>query len=173
VRSPWFGEQVRLLAPADGVRLVLNVPGDLRPDAPTRVVFFATPNGNTIEQTLGCRAAPGLDWHYDIQHVAAQIRKLREIAPEENIVLACLEAEGLSWPSWRARHGGGGAGVRAIVARALEAVHIEDARIDLCAHILRDSTPMRELYLAFPLHVESPRFRFEAVNSVIDPPLLA
>ena len=42
-------------------------------------------------------------------------------------------------------------------------------RVDLCARILRDSTPMRELYLAFPFRVESPRFHFEGTGSVIEP----
>jgi hypothetical protein len=42
-------------------------------------------------------------------------------------------------------------------------------RVDLCARILRDSTPMRELYLAFPFLVNRPRFRFEGTGSVIEP----
>jgi hypothetical protein len=42
-------------------------------------------------------------------------------------------------------------------------------RVDLRARILRDSTPTRELYLAFPFLVEAPRFRFEAPGSVIEP----
>lgn len=134
VRSPWFGEQVRVVEPAEGVRLLWNAPRHLSPDAKLRVVFYATPNGNTIEQTLGCRPAPGLDWHYDIQHVAAQVRRLREVAPKAHIVLACLEAEGLSWPAWRAGRGGGGAGVRALVARALDALPGEVASVALCAH---------------------------------------
>lgn len=42
-------------------------------------------------------------------------------------------------------------------------------RIDYAARILRDSTPMREVYLAFPFQVERPEFRFEASGSVIEP----
>lgn len=132
--SRWFDEQVRELRPAPGVRLVLNAPSRMRADVPVRLVVFATPNGNTIEQTLGCRLANGVDWHFDIQHVAAQIRRLREVAPEQDIVLACVEAEGLSWPAWRARHGGGGAGIRPIVAAACAALPAAEVRIDLCAH---------------------------------------
>ena len=78
-QSAWFGEQVREQWVARGVRVV----GQRRreqfdPKRPTRLVIYATPNGNTIEQTLGCATADGLDWHFDIQHVAAQVRKLRE-----------------------------------------------------------------------------------------------
>ena len=44
---------------------------------------------------------PGMDWHYDIQHIAAQTRLLRTLEPKEKIVLVCAEAPGLSWPSFR------------------------------------------------------------------------
>ncbi len=133
-KSRWFGEEVCELRPADGVRLVLNRRPPAAVDAPLRLVVFATPNGNSIEQTLGCRAADGVDWHFDIQHVAAQVRRLRELAPAEDVALACVEADGLSWPAWRARRGGGGAGVRAIVAAARAALPGRAVKIDLCAH---------------------------------------
>jgi hypothetical protein len=42
-------------------------------------------------------------------------------------------------------------------------------RIDWAARVLRDSTPMRELYVAFPFQVDHPRFRFEGPGSVIEP----
>lgn len=42
-------------------------------------------------------------------------------------------------------------------------------RIDVSFRILRDSTPMRELYVAFPFLIESPNFRFESTGSVIEP----
>jgi len=100
-RSPWFNEQVRERWVEGSVRVLTNAPGTVDPRMPTRLVIYATPNGNTIEQTLGCAKADGLDWHFDIQHVAAQVRRLRELVPKENIVLACVEAEGLSWPGWR------------------------------------------------------------------------
>src|SRR5688500_17691117 len=68
-RSPWFGEQVREQWIEGDVRIVVNVAGDYDAKRPTRLVVFATPNGNTIEQTLGCGPALGLDWHFFIQHV--------------------------------------------------------------------------------------------------------
>ena len=42
-------------------------------------------------------------------------------------------------------------------------------RVDLNARILRDSTPTKEMFFAFPFHVEKPRFHFEAPNAVIEP----
>ncbi len=100
-RSPHFNEWVREQWIEGDVRVVINLPVTFDVKLPTRLVIFATPNGNTIEWTLGCATVPGLDWHYDIQHVSAQIRRLRELTPNENVVLACLEAEVLAWPAWR------------------------------------------------------------------------
>jgi len=42
-------------------------------------------------------------------------------------------------------------------------------RIDFSNRILRDSTPLLEVYFAFPFFVENPQFRFEGSNSVIEP----
>lgn len=114
--SPWFGEQVCERWIEDDVRVVINWPSRFEANKPTwpirldpnkkptQIVIFATPNGNTIEQTLGCGKTEGLDWHFDIQHVAAQVRSVRERQPNHNIVLACIEAEGLSFPAWRKKH---------------------------------------------------------------------
>ena len=72
------------------------------PGIPKRLlVIYATPNGNTIEQTLGCAMAEGRDWHFDIQNVAAQIRRLREISADEDIVLAVVQSPKLAWPAFR------------------------------------------------------------------------
>src|SRR5581483_197810 len=102
--SAWFDEQVRETWLEDSVRVVVNVAGDFDSARPTSLIIYATPNGNLIEQTLGCRRTPDIDWHYDIQHIAAQIRQWRRLHPDCNLVLACVEAEGLSWPAWRKRH---------------------------------------------------------------------
>jgi hypothetical protein len=103
-RSPWFGEQVCEEKTPSGIRMIFNAPGEIRADRPTTVVFYATPNGNSIEQTLGCALFPGMDWHFDIQHIAAQTRLLREMDRSRNYILVCMEAEGRSWPSWRQKH---------------------------------------------------------------------
>ena len=91
--SPWFHEQTRWETTPDGVRVFANAPASVDPAKPTLVVFYATPNGNTIEQTLGCKAAKGLDWHYDIQHIAAQMRKLRDLDQRTNIALVVVQPQ--------------------------------------------------------------------------------
>lgn len=105
-QSPWFPEQTLIERLEPEARMYVNSPVD-DPKAParsTRVMIYALPNGNAIEQTLGCQMRPGLDWHYDIQHVAAQVRLLRSLTPEERLVLVCVEADSLSWPAWRGKH---------------------------------------------------------------------
>jgi hypothetical protein len=98
-----FGETSFTETIEDMVRVHVNAPLDDEgtPAKATRLIVFALPNGNSLEQTLGCQMKPGLDWHYDIQHIAAQVRMLRMLFPDERIVLVCAEAPGLSWPSFR------------------------------------------------------------------------
>ena len=134
--SPFFDEQVRMMPVEDGVRVALNAPSvsAFKIGRPTRVIFYATPNGNTIEQTLGCRAAPGLDWHFDIQHIAAQIRHCRELGGGENLVLACVQPMGLSWPAWRARRDGGAKRIRKLVQTVSDLLPGASRRITLASH---------------------------------------
>ena len=42
-------------------------------------------------------------------------------------------------------------------------------RIDFANRVLKDNTPLMEVYFAFPFRMENPEFRFEAPLSVIEP----
>ena len=95
------GEVVTELTFEPGVRAVMNAPAILREGMPLRLVFYAAPAGNTIEQTFGRRVEPGDDWHFDIQHVAAQTRWLREQGSDADLVVVCLQCEQKFWPAWR------------------------------------------------------------------------
>lgn len=132
--APWFGNQVMDERTPEGVRIHTNCPGDLDPSKPTLVVFFATPNGNTIEQTLGSEMQPGLDWHYDIQHIAAQTRKLREVDTRENIVLVVVQPDERSWPAWRAKHTDNGVLIRSLVAKVAARIPGSPVSIALTGH---------------------------------------
>ncbi|HEX4590235.1 MAG TPA: hypothetical protein VH120_09930 [Gemmataceae bacterium] len=114
-RSSYFGEQVHEQWIEGDVRVLMNLPADYDPARPTRLVIYATPNGSTIEQTLGCAPGPDVARQFDIQHVAAQVRRFRELRPMDNVVLACVQAEGQSWPGWRSGHGNAPAMARRIV----------------------------------------------------------
>lgn len=132
--SVWFNEQVREEVVVEGVRCLAVAPRAFDPKKPSRLVFYAVPNGNTIEQTLGCGRQDGLDWHFDIQHVAAQLRRLREVSPAENLLLACLEAEGLSWPAWKRNSSDGPARIQKVVETVRRWVPGENVRLDLSGH---------------------------------------
>ena len=113
-KTAQFDEQVRWTRLKSGVRVLVNAP--VNGKSSRRVlVIYATPNGNTIEQTLGCAASKELDWRFDIQHVAAQTRRLREIATDQDIVLAVVQAPQLSWPTFRREQSGAGTIIRELV----------------------------------------------------------
>jgi hypothetical protein len=100
--SPYFGEQVMTFTYNPEVRIQINAPPINSFDAskPTALIFFALPNGNTIEQTVGKQLGPNDDWHYDIQHIGAQTRFLRTKIKDTNVVTIYLEARSLAWTTW-------------------------------------------------------------------------
>jgi hypothetical protein len=102
-----FGERVAHFSFEPETSIYINAPAasDFAPDKPMLLIFYALPNGNTIEQTIGRAPKPGDDWHFDIQHIGAQTRFLRALVTNRTIVLACLQAQSKSWPAWRATHG--------------------------------------------------------------------
>ena len=115
-----FGEQVLTyrIEPGVQVRLVAPPAAQFDRSIPTRVIIYALPNGNTTDQTIGKRVTPGVDWHYGIQHIGAQTRRLREIIRDENLVTAYIEADGKSWPTWRAKH----ADSNQLIARVIDSI---------------------------------------------------
>ena len=104
--TPYFGEWEREIKTPDEVRILINAPAreSFSPDKPVLLVFYALPNGNTIEETAGKKLQPGDDWHFDIQHIGAQTRWLRQVITNKTIVVAYLEAGTRSWPLWRKQH---------------------------------------------------------------------
>jgi hypothetical protein len=87
-----------------GVRVILNFPASDDATKPLRLILYALPSGNSIEQTIGRRINPGDDWHFDIQHIGAQTRWLRKREPDVSLAVAYLECEGKSWPAWRKKY---------------------------------------------------------------------
>ena len=99
-----FRERSEELLFDPGVRVIINSPTDLDATKPVRLVLYAVPAGNTVEQTIGRRIALGEDWHFDIQHIGAQTRWLRARQLDANLVVAYLECSERSWVLWRRRH---------------------------------------------------------------------
>ena len=98
-----FHERTETFHWEPGVRVVINSPA-LDTNLPVRLVLYALPNGNSIEQTVGRKIGPGEDWHFDIQHIGAQTRWLRREVPSVNWVVAYLECAEKSWPAWRRKN---------------------------------------------------------------------
>src|SRR5688500_430039 len=86
-------------------RILIDSPAEMDASKPTLLIIYLPPNGSTIEMTAGAKLEPGMDWHFDIQHIAAQTRKLRQIDRERNIVVSYIEAQAkaykLTWSTWR------------------------------------------------------------------------
>jgi hypothetical protein len=76
-RSGIFGERIRVLDIYPGVTATLVAPANLDPEKRVDLILYALPNGNSTAQTIGRKLTEGVDWHYDIQHIAAQTRALR------------------------------------------------------------------------------------------------
>ncbi len=101
-----FGEETLDFTFAPGVKIHLNAPArtNFIAGRPVQLILYALPNGNTTAQTVGRQLQPGDDWHYDIQHIGAQSRYLRDRLRDRVLVVAYLEADGKSWPAWRKQH---------------------------------------------------------------------
>ncbi|MFO0787985.1 MAG: hypothetical protein U0805_00910 [Pirellulales bacterium] len=136
IRSAEFDETSFTTTIGDKVRIHVNAPADDQgePARATRLIVFALPNGNTLEQTLGSQMKPGMDWHYDIQHIAAQTRLLRMLFPNERIVLVCAEAPGLSWPSFRKNVPAANAKIGKLVDDWREQFGTADTKVLLTGH---------------------------------------
>ncbi len=104
--SPFFDEQIVTFRLHPEMTIHIDAPpaDSFRTDRPVGLALFALPNGNTIEHTVGKNLEAGEDWHYDIQHIGAQTRFLRDQIQDYNLVTVYLEADQLSWPSWKAQY---------------------------------------------------------------------
>ena len=83
------------------VTICINAPLRLGKKGETYLVFYALPNGNSIEWTKGKKINTGDDWHFDIQHIAAQTRFVRALDKKNNYIVVYLMAEQKSWPAWK------------------------------------------------------------------------
>jgi len=102
-------------------RILINAPlKGFEKGAQVLLVFYALPNGNTIEQTFGKKLREGDDWHYNIQHIGAQTRYLRQLITKQTIVTVYLEATQKSWPAWAAKQGDSVRSVTRIVDQVKE-----------------------------------------------------
>jgi hypothetical protein len=105
----FFNERIAFFSIDPEITVQINAPSQNSIVATNDVllVFYALPNGNSIEQTVGRVPNSTNEWHYDIQHIGAQTRFIRSLLPEKTVVLVYLENSLQSWPSWRKKYGDG------------------------------------------------------------------
>lgn len=102
--SESFGEQQMVIENLSlKTRILINAPiKGFQKGKEVLLIFYALPNGNTIEQTFGKKLHEGDDWHFNIQHIGAQTRFLRTVIKDQIVVVAYLENNQKSWPQWKA-----------------------------------------------------------------------
>jgi len=116
-RAGLFDEQQLVLENLlPDTRLLINAPlKEFEKGEKVLLVFYALPNGNSIEQTIGKKTREGDDWHYNIQHIGAQTRYLRQLLKKQTIVTVYLETTQKSWPAWAAKQGDSVRNVKTLV----------------------------------------------------------
>ena len=87
--------------PVNKTLIEIDLPDILLAKRKTLLIFYALPNGNSIEWTRGKAMQPGDDWHFDIQHIAAQTRWLQQVLTGHNIIVAYMSNHLKSWPAWK------------------------------------------------------------------------
>lgn len=131
-----FDEQQMLIENSkSGTRTLINAPlTGFGSNDRVMLIFYALPNGNTIEQTFGRKMSDGDDWHYDIQHIGAQTRFIRKIFRDRTVVVAYLENSKKSWPAWTADNEDYGEQVKGIVNNVKSIFNRWDLQVVLNGH---------------------------------------
>jgi pimeloyl-ACP methyl ester carboxylesterase len=101
---PGKGQNIDSFYVYNNIRITVDRPPGEKKNKKSRVIFYALPNGNTTAQTMGKKMQPGDDWHYDIQHIRAQTRFIRESDKKTNYTVIYLENDYKSWPLWKQRN---------------------------------------------------------------------
>lgn len=86
------------------VIITMDIPVNYNRDKKTLLILYALPNGNSTAQTMGKKMKIGDDWHFNIQNIKAQTGFIRDELKNTNIVVAYLENNYKSWPSWKTKH---------------------------------------------------------------------
>ncbi|MEI9808993.1 MAG: hypothetical protein WDO16_14670 [Bacteroidota bacterium] len=97
-------DDLRTFYMKDSVRVTIDQPARFMKRKPVIITFYALPNGNTTEQTMGKKIKEGDDWHFGIQHIKAQTKFIRQQLRNTNFVVIYLENSVRAWPAWKQRH---------------------------------------------------------------------
>ncbi len=136
IRSEHFGERILTMRFNPEISVHINAPSKemFMQDKKTLLILYALPNGNSIEWTIGKKIKPEDDWHYDIQHIGAQTRFLREHYKDANIIVAYLMTDDKSWPKWRRERENSHIVIRSLVDSLASMFQSFDTKIVLSGH---------------------------------------
>ncbi len=118
----------------EDVSVTFDEPAFISKNKKTIIILYALPNGNTTEQTMGKKMQPGDDWHFDIQHIRAQTKFIRNQLSNKNIVVVYLENNLKSWPSWKQKHSDFAILIKHIVDTVYNMVHSKRKFVYLNGH---------------------------------------
>ena len=104
IASVGLAQSIQQFSMYHDVKITIDIPAHYSSLKNTIIVLYALPNGNTTEQTMGKKIKEGEDWHFDIQHIKAQTTFVRNELKKQNIIVAYLENDYRSWPSWKTKH---------------------------------------------------------------------
>lgn len=116
------------------VLVSIDFPRNFSSTKNTQLIFFALPNGNSTAQTMGKKMQAGDDWHYDIQHIAAQTKFVRDELNNENIVVVYLENAVKSWPAWKRNHPEFKLAIPKLLDTVVQILALKKYAIQLCSH---------------------------------------
>lgn len=118
------------------VYVSIDEPEQFLKGVPTQIIFYALPNGNTIPWTAGKKMEDGDDWHFNIQHIAAQTEFLRSQNGKKcNYVTVYLMAKQKAWSSWHRLHSDISASVYyGIISDIIERYAQYNPRVTLSSH---------------------------------------
>lgn len=88
----------------DSVRVTIDKPANFLKRKTTIITFYALPNGNTTAQAMGRKITESKDWQFDIQHLRAQTKFIRQQLHRKNFIVIYLENSYKSWPAWKQQH---------------------------------------------------------------------
>ena len=134
--SEHFAERILNLRFEPEITVQINAPSNEMFDLnrKTLLILYALPNGNSIEWTIGKKLNPRDDWHFDIQHIGAQTRFLRENCKNTNIIVAYLMVDAKSWPSWRRKTENSDLIINSLVDSLFEMFEQFNTKIVLSSH---------------------------------------
>ncbi|MBS1640611.1 MAG: hypothetical protein JSR12_11190 [Bacteroidetes bacterium] len=116
------------------VTVTIDFPSSFNKNKTTQLIVYALPNGNTTAQTMGKILKEGDDWHFNIQHIAAQTKFIRNKIMNENIVVVYLENDLKAWPAWKKQHTNYTTIIPLIIDTVIETLHLKKYYLHLNGH---------------------------------------